>query len=280
MLHPFSPERTGEVAFSRRAEKALLRQAKAMWAGTREGLKHAVRRYVRRHRGDGTLFSVLRSPGRAPAAALLALQLYASPVGANGGGIPFGAAQADPFGLQGVGSSSAPAFGDLDNDGDLDLVSGNGNGNVYFENNSSPSILLAIGEAYSTPGDEHELKLDITLTNTAPVAGLQFDLDFSQLGSAELAGQNIANYLTGEVPTGFVRNANRDGDLLSVLVYSLSGELIPPSAQPVRLGRLHFTPGESEGTGTVGVYNLLVSDENAESLSANSEDGALHVIEL
>jgi len=279
MLHPFSPERTGEVAFSRRAEKALLRQAKAMWAGTRLGLKHAVRRYVRRHRGDGTLFSVLRSPGRAAAAALLALQLYASPVGANGGGIPFGAGQENPFGLQSVGSSSAPAFGDLDNDGDLDLLSGEYYGNFrYFENNSSPSIFLAIGEAYSTPGDEHELKLDITLTNTAPVTGLQFDLD---LGGAELAEGDVEDYLT-DPPEGFQLDANWVGEgLLRVVVYTTDNEeLIEPSETPVRLGRLHFTPGESEGTGTVGVYNLLVSDENAESLSANSEDGALHVIEL
>ncbi|MBM3264707.1 MAG: VCBS repeat-containing protein [candidate division Zixibacteria bacterium] len=154
MLHPFSPERTGEVAFSRRAEKALLRQAKAMWAGTREGLKHAVRRYVRRHRGDGTLFSVLRSPGRAAAAALLALQLYASPVGANGGGIPFGAGQENPFGLQGVGSSSGPTFVDLDNDGDLDLVSGAQDGNFYyFENTANPGAIptFALATGVSNP---------------------------------------------------------------------------------------------------------------------------------
>ena len=62
MLNPFSPDRIAEVMLSRRAEKALLRQARVYWLGTRTGLKQAVRQYVWRYSGAGALFSLLRSP--------------------------------------------------------------------------------------------------------------------------------------------------------------------------------------------------------------------------
>ena len=115
MLNPFSPRRVAEVYLSRRAEKALLRQARAYWVGTRDGLKRAVRLYVRRHRGQkGLLTDVLRSSAKAAAAALLLLQLYATPVDAAL--VPAFTAQtgaANPLDGQTIGFFGTPSFVDL-----------------------------------------------------------------------------------------------------------------------------------------------------------------------
>lgn len=126
-----SPDRITEVMLFRRVEKALLRHARAHWAGTRDGLKHAVRRYVRRSR-DTDLVSLLRSSARAATAASVALLLCATSLGASSGKIIFGTAQTNPFHLS---NQPRPAFADLDGNGVFDLLSGMRSGAfMYFEN--------------------------------------------------------------------------------------------------------------------------------------------------
>ena len=152
MLNPFSPRRVAEVYLSRRAEKALLRQARAYWVGTRDGLKRAVRLYVRRHRGQkGLLTDVLRSSAKAAAAALLLLQLYATPVDAAL--VPAFTAQtgaANPLDGQDIGIFGTPSFVDLDNDGDLDLVSGNHGGFFHYFKNTGTTAAPAFVEQTGT----------------------------------------------------------------------------------------------------------------------------------
>ena len=152
MLNPFSPRRVAEVYLSRRAEKALLRQARAYWVGTRDGLKRAVRLYVRRHRGQkGLLTDVLRSSAKAAAAALLLLQLYATPVDAAL--VPAFTAQtgaANPLDGQTIGFFGTPSFVDLDNDGDLDLVSGDYDGLFHYFKNTGTTAAPAFVEQTGT----------------------------------------------------------------------------------------------------------------------------------
>jgi len=61
----------------------------------------------------------------------------------------FAAPLANPFGLGGVGSESAPALADVDADGDLDAVVGRASGDLaFFENTgnaTSPAFLLRTG---------------------------------------------------------------------------------------------------------------------------------------
>lgn len=136
MIGVQSVQRKIQLVLARRAEKALLREAKCYWVGSRRGLKHIVRRYVRSNRHDRNwLDGVWQSASLAGAAALLALQLYASPVEAATPTFAQHTGVTNPFNGFSTGYVSTPQFADFDNDGDLDVLSGTGNGGwVYFEN--------------------------------------------------------------------------------------------------------------------------------------------------
>ena len=134
----------------RACERALVRAARAQGAGSRQQVRAAARRFVRRHRRDaGYLAWVLRSVTVSSALAVALLGLGAAP--AHAALAPYSAltGAANPLSGQGVGGSSKPWFVDLDADGDLDVVAGEYDGVInYFENTgsaTSPALVPRVG---------------------------------------------------------------------------------------------------------------------------------------
>jgi hypothetical protein len=125
-------------------EHALV--AGARRAGTRQQVRAAARRFMRRHRRDTAYLTwVLRSVGASSALAVALLGLSAAPAGAELA--PFSALTGGTNPLIGrdVGTYSTPAFGDLDGDGDLDLVTGASDGTFHVHYFPEPARGLLLG---------------------------------------------------------------------------------------------------------------------------------------
>jgi hypothetical protein len=113
-------------------ERALV--AGARGAGSRQQVRAAARRFVRRHRRDaGHLAWVLRTTTASSALAVALLGLW--PARAVAALAPFGPPPSNPVAGLNAGSDSAPALADLDADGDRDVVAGIADGTfVYYAN--------------------------------------------------------------------------------------------------------------------------------------------------
>jgi hypothetical protein len=133
-------------------ERALVAGARSQRAGTRQQLRAAARRFVRRHRRDVRYLRwLLRSVAASSALAVALLGLGSSPVHAKATLFTPLTGAANPLEGLDVGIFSAPAVGDLDHDGDVDLVVGDRAGTLhYFENTggaTSPKYVERTGAA-------------------------------------------------------------------------------------------------------------------------------------
>ena len=176
-IRPGEPERV-----DRRCERALVAAARGAAAGSRQQLRAAARRFVRRHRTDrGYLVFVLRGvlANSALAAALLGL----APAQAKA--TLFTAPAINPVAGLDVGFYSAPALADLDGDGDLDLVGGGNSGSFFYYENTGAAVLPAFVQR-TGPANPLAGK-DVGLRSTPAFADLDADGDLD-LVSGEYDG--------------------------------------------------------------------------------------------
>src|SRR5262245_50000143 len=211
-------------------ERALVSAARG--AGSRQQLRAAARRFVRRHRADGRYLAfALRGVLANSALAIALLGLGAGPAHARSTLFTIPIAPVLP-GLD-VGSYSAPALADLDGDADPDLIGGgNSGGFFYYENTggaNSPAYVQRTGPANPLAGK------DVGLRSTPAFGDLDADGDldlvageyegnlnyYENTGSATapafVARTGTANPLTGydvgEASAPTLGDLDADGDL-------------------------------------------------------------------
>ena len=165
--------------------RALIASARRERKATRQQLRAAARRFVRRYRRDTDFLRlVIRKVGASSALALALLGFGAEPALAQA--TAFTARTADPLAGQDVGLFSAPALGDLDSDGDLDVVSGARLGGLfYFENTgtaTSAAYRARTGTANPLDG------VDLGFFSAPALADLDGDGDLDLVAGEELGG--------------------------------------------------------------------------------------------
>jgi hypothetical protein len=236
---------------AQRCEQRLFAAARCAGAASRQQLRAAARRFVKRHRGDRSYLEwVLRRVAASAASALALLGLDPAHAALNGGPV------FDPFAsnpLAGAPSvlRAAPALADLDADGDLDLLAGEESGAFrYFRNTGT-----ATAPAY------------LELTGTAnPANGLSVSSNFSQPALGDLDGDGDLDLVAGEEPSG------------SFTSYENTGSATAP-AFVLRSGSDNPLDGLGVGSGSGPVFADLNADA-APDLVSGDLGGNFHTFYL
>ena len=175
-----------ETALATTCASALVASARAGGVGSRQSLRAAARRFVRRHGRDASYLRwVVRGVATSSVLAVALLGLSAAPAAAEIapiGGSPFSTGDD-------IGHDSTVALGDLDGDGDLDVVAGELYGGfVYFK-----------GFSALFPG--------LSLAATNPLAGQDVG-NFSTPSLGDLDADGDLDLVSGEQSGSFVYYEN------------------------------------------------------------------------
>jgi hypothetical protein len=226
----------GLAALPHECERVLFAGARS--AASRQQVRAAARRFVRRHRADaGYLVWVLRTVTARSALAAVLLGLSAAPAGAVLA--PFGPGSGDPLTGQSAGTRSAPVLVDLDGDGDLDVVAGTANGTFfYFANTGS-----AEAPAFAAAGNP--LATQDAGDNSIPAFGdLDGDGDLDLVAGGLDGGLHFFRNTGNVVTPGFVAVTGAGNPL--------NGQDVGAGSAPAlgdldRDGDLDLVVGESSG---------------------------------
>lgn len=123
--------------------------------------------------------------------------------------------------------------------------------------------LLSGGEISASPGATG-IPLEINLTNTAPVAGVQFDL--------VLIPEAVADSLR-QVERGLPLNTltfSRLGDTLRVILFSFPPDSILPGSGPILRIFLTLASAAPPGTFTLPLLHAALSDPQGNNLPVNT----------
>jgi len=99
----------------------------------------------------------------------------------------FDSLQTNPFGLEDVGTNSAPSFVDIDNDGKEDLFVGSGTGNTYYFRNTT---IVSVEEEQNSSFVEVKAYPN-PVSNILNVSGSYIDLDQTELSVYSILGEKL-----------------------------------------------------------------------------------------
>jgi hypothetical protein len=238
-----TPRDAAQQRLAAMCERALVACARHERGGTRQQLRSAARRFVRRHRHDaGYLTWVLRSAGASSALAVALLGLGAAPAHAKATIFTALTGAASPLDGAEVGLASAPALGDLDGDGDLDLVSGDRFFGFHYFENTGDTTAAAYAERFdaNNPLDG----IDIGSFSTPALGDLDADGDLD-LVAGELGGGFFYLENTGSASSPAFALRIGAGNPLSP--FSVGGDSRPALADLDGDGDLDLVAGEPYG---------------------------------
>lgn len=111
----------------------------------------------------------------------------------------FDSPQTNPFGLEDIGTYSAPSFVDIDNDGKEDLFVGSQTGNTYYFKNTT---IVSVEEEQNSSFVEVKAYPN-PVSNMLNVSGSYIDLDETELTVYSILGEklNLAITRSGSVAT-------------------------------------------------------------------------------
>ena len=113
--------------------------------------------------------------------------------------------------------------------------------------------------------------LDIGLTNSNEVSAFQFDLSLNE-NAYELSGSTSTTRAASHT---LIENTV-DENTIRVLVYSAANQIISSGSGTIL--NLTFTSKNEPGTYNLSISNIILSDQNGESVSANSTSGSVTLL--
>mgnify|MGYP005621318547 FL=1 len=113
--------------------------------------------------------------------------------------------------------------------------------------------------------------VDIGLTNSNEVSAFQFDLSLNK-NAYELSGRT----LTTRAASHTLSVNTVDENTIRVLVYSAANQIISSGSGTIL--NLTFTSKNEPGTYNLSISNIVLSDQNGESVSANSTSGSVTLL--
>ena len=144
---------------------------------------------------------------------------------------------------------------------------------------TAQTVTVQIDSTFAEPGDSVKIPIRLVNETNINVSGLQFDIDLG--GVANAAFVELAEDMT---PPGFQVDANLVNGILKVVVFSTSGDSIPPGDKI--LEKLCFVvqenpplPGvlETESSLVLLEPSIEVSDQLGAEIGSSGEDGVLQV---